>query len=360
MLSLKNISLYQFKNYQERSFTFNRDIIAVCGPNGTGKTNLLDAIHYLCFTKSYFSRQDILHVRTGNMGFRIDGEFMLDEKPLKTVCLLRETGKKEFTVNDLTYEKLSRHFGRFPCLVIAPDDAELITGESKSRRNFMDNVLSQVNEDYLAQLIRYNKILMQRNAALKNFAEEGRTDTALLDLYNRQLSAPGHKIFLARQDFFRELFQLVNDLYRRICGQKEMPELTYETELQHASFEDLFSINKTKDLVLQRTVSGIHRDDIRIKFGGQAFRNIASQGQRKSLLFALKLAAFDYIKTHKGFSPLLLLDDVLEKLDEGRIHYLLQIICEENKGQVFITDTNRQRLCEHLDRHTRDYGVLEL
>ncbi len=330
MLSLKNISLYQFKNYQERYFYLHQDFFAICGQKGTGKTNLLDAIHYLCFTKSYFSRQDLLHVRTGGVGFRVDGEFILDEKPLKTVCLLRETGKKEFTVNDLAYEKLSHHFGKFPCLVIAPDDAELITGESKSRRNFMDSVLSQVDEDYLVQLILYNKILLQRNAALKKFAEEGRTDIALLDLYNKQLSGPGHKIFLARQTFFKELFLLVDDLYQRICGQREMPELTYETELQHASFEELFTLNRTKDLVLQRTISGIHRDDIRIKLGGQAFRNIASQGQRKSLLFALKLAAFECIKSTQGFAFLLLLDDVLEKLDAGPILHLLKIICEDN------------------------------
>ncbi len=279
---------------------------------------------------------------------------------MKVICLLRETGKKEFFINDIAYNKFSQHYGRFPCVVIAPDDSEFITGESRTRRNFMDSTLSQVNETYLSQLILYNKILLQRNAALKKFAEEGNADMALLDLYDRQLADAGTIIHVERKRFFSELFGLVNGYYNRIAGNKETPELGYETDLDHDSFAAILSRNRSKDLLLQRTVGGMHRDDISMKLRGHNFRSIASQGQRKSLLFALKLAAFEYIKRIKGFAPLLLLDDVLEKLDETRIHHLLQIVCEENKGQVFITDTNRQRLSEHLDRHTGNYGVLEL
>ncbi len=360
MLRLQHISLVQFKNYGNRSFDFKERITSICGKNGVGKTNLLDAIHYLCFTKSYFTRLDSANVQHGNTGFRIEAGFSLNDKFEKAVCILRETGRKEFWINDGIYEKFSQHIGHYPCVVIAPDDAELITGESKERRTFLDALLSQLDAEYLKHLIVYKKILEQRNSLLKTFAESGNKNFSLLDVLDEQLIKPGNYIFNKRKEFLFSFLPLAKHLYNDISklppadaeamSGKEDVNLFYESELLQASFEELLKLNRTKDCLAQRTTSGIHRDDLEIQLGKQDFKNIASQGQRKSLLFALKLAEMEVLKKEKGFAPLLLLDDVFEKLDEDRISNLLNKVCVENDGQVFITDTNEERLRSHLSQ----------
>jgi len=360
MLRLQHIALFQFKNYRSNSFALSERIIGICGKNGVGKTNLLDAIHYLCFTKSYFSRQDNQNVHHGNDGFRLDGEFALHEKPEKTVCILRETGKKEFSVNDTHYDKFSKHIGRYPCVVIAPDDAELITGDSKERRTFMDALLSQVDEEYLQRLIIYKKVLDQRNSLLKGFAETGKNDISLLEVLDEQLAKAGMYIFEKRKSFMVSFLPVVKHLYQDISRQPEEVNLFYESEMLQATMAELLKINRQKDSYAQRTTSGIHRDDLDMQLGGQSFKNIASQGQRKSLLFALKLAEMEILKKEKGFSPLLLLDDVFEKLDEERVNNLLYKVCAENDGQVFITDTNGERLSSHLEQLKVKYQLISL
>lgn len=348
MLRLQHINLLQFKNYTKRSYDLVVRITAICGKNGAGKTNLLDAIHYLCFTKSYFTRLDGPNVQHGQAGFRIEGDFVVNEKEEKAVCILRETGKKEFSVNGDPYEKFSQHIGRYPCVVIAPDDAILITGESKERRSFLDALLSQLDKEYLQQLITYQKILQQRNSLLKSAAETGVRDTALLDVLDKQLLPPGEFVFTTRKKFLLTYLPMVKTLYNDISRNNEDVTLLYESELLQDSFEELLKANRNRDFMLQRTSAGIHRDDLSIGMSGQSFKNIASQGQRKSLLFALKLAEMEVLKKEKGFAPLLLLDDVFEKLDEERIHNLLHKVCLENDGQVFITDTNEKRLTNHF------------
>jgi DNA replication and repair protein RecF len=360
MLHLTSISLVQFKNYTNRTFDLSGRIIGICGNNGAGKTNLLDAIHYLCFTKSYFSRSDVHTVQQGKIGFRVEGNLLLQDKPEKAVCILRETGKKEFSINDQIYDKFSQHIGRYPCVVIAPDDAVLITGGSEERRRFLDALLSQLDAEYLKQLIQYTKVLQQRNSLLRTFAETGERNIALLDVLDEQLIKPGEYIFSRRKEFVVSFLPAVKHLYHEIARQPEDVTLLYESELLQNSFTELLGATRQKDCMLQRTTMGIHRDDVEISLGAQAFRNIASQGQRKSLLFALKLAEMDILKKEKGFAPLLLLDDVFEKLDEGRISNLLQRVCIENDGQVFITDTNEERLREHLEEMNVDYNIIAL
>lgn len=360
MLSLKTISLLQFKNYSNRSYDFDERIIGICGKNGAGKTNLLDAIHYLCFTKSYFTRQDSNNVQHGNIGFRLEGNFVLHDKQEKTVCIFRETGRKEFMVNDNPYDKFSQHIGHYPCVVIAPDDAELITGGSEERRKFLDALLSQLDVEYLQQLIAYTKTLQYRNSLLKNFAETGHRNTELLDIIDEQLVKPGEVIFNKRKEFLVSFLPLVKHLYNNIAAHLEDINLFYESELMHASFHELLKLNRQKDFAAQRTTSGIHRDDLDIQLVNQPFKNIASQGQRKSLLFALKLAEMEVLKKEKGFAPLLLLDDVFEKLDEDRISNLLNKVCVENDGQVFITDTNEERLRSHLSQLNVAFQMIEL
>ncbi len=360
MLRLQHISLLQFKNYSNRSFDFSERIIGICGKNGVGKTNLLDAIHYLCFTKSYFTRLDGNNVQHGNTGFRLEGNIDLHDKPEKAVCILRETGKKEFSVNDDAYDKFSHHIGRYPCVVIAPDDAELITGDSKERRTFLDALLCQLNAEYMQQLITYKKILEQRNSLLKSFAETGGRNFELLDVLDEQLIKPGDYVFNKRSAFLVSFLPVAKHLYNEISQKDEDVKLFYESELLQASFSELLKINRTKDCFAQRTTSGIHRDDLDIQLSNQPFKNIASQGQRKSLLFALKLAEMEVLKQEKKFAPLLLLDDVFEKLDEDRISNLLNKVCVENDGQVFITDTNEERLTKHLEALSVDYELIVL
>jgi len=360
MLHLRSISLLQFKNYTNRSFDFSERIIGICGNNGVGKTNLLDAIHYLCFTKSYFTRADANSTQQGKNGFRLEGNFVLQDKPEKAICILRETGKKEFAVNDQQYDKFSQHIGRYPCVIIAPDDALLITGGSEERRKFLDSLLSQLDADYLQHLIIYTKVLQQRNSLLKAFAESGNRNFALLDVLDQQLVKPGYYIFNKRKEFLISFLPAVKHLYLDIAKQQEDISLFYESELQQASFEELLAATRQKDCFAQRTTSGTHRDNIEVNLGSQPFRSIASQGQRKSLLFALKLAEMEVLKKEKGFPPLLLLDDVFEKLDEDRISNLLKKVCNQNEGQVFITDTNEERLVQHLKAIEAGYQLISL
>jgi DNA replication and repair protein RecF len=359
LLQLHSISLTQFKNYSSRSFRFNERIIGICGNNGVGKTNLLDAIHYLCFTKSYFTR-DTLTIQNGQQGFRVDGSLELSDKKEKAICILRETGKKEFLVNEAAYEKFSEHIGRYPCVIIAPDDIQIITDGSEERRRFLDALLSQIDKDYLQHLINYNKILLQRNSLLKSFYETGNKNLSLLDVLDEQLLRPGNYIFEKRKQFLISFLPVVKKLYTEIAKQQEETELHYQSELNQCSFAELLHLNRQRDIVAQRTTGGIHRDDLVFNLTGQLFRNIASQGQRKSLLFALKLAEMDVLRENKGFAPLLLLDDVFEKLDEDRIANLLYRVCIENKGQVFITDTNEERLSQHLDTLSINYQLIQL
>jgi DNA replication and repair protein RecF len=360
MLRVNQLTLLQFKNYRNRSFRFEDRIMGICGKNGVGKTNLLDAIHYLCFTKSYFTRQDISNVEHGQSGFRIEGAIDLNGQAEQVVCILRETGKKEFAVNGQVYDKFSKHIGRYPCVVIAPDDALLITGGSEERRKFIDSLLSQLDADYLQDLINYTKVLQQRNSLLKSFADTGEKNFALLDVLDEQLETPGERIFEKRKHFMVSFLPMVRHYYEDIAQQPEDVRIFYESALLNAGFDELLKAGRNRDCLLQRSCYGIHKDDLELQLGEQDFKSIASQGQRKSLLFALKLAEMEVLKNDKGFAPLLLLDDVFEKLDEERISNLLYKVCMENEGQVFITDTNEERLSAHLDEAGVSYQLILL
>lgn len=344
MLKLSKISLTLFKNYDFNSFDFTARVIGICGLNGKGKTNLLDAIYYCCFTKSYFTASDQLNISFGKEGFRLEALFQDGAAPQKVVCINRGPAKKEFFLNDVPYEKLSKHIGLLPMVMIAPDDIEIITGGSEDRRKLIDSILCQLDATYLQQLMVYNKVLLQRNSLLKQFAEKGHTDEPLLQVLDHQLTGPGNYVFEKRKAFTHDLVPLVQDFYQQIAENEEIIKIHYESKLLQHSFNELLVKNRERDAYLQRTNAGPHKDDLIFELNGQAFKSIASQGQRKSLLFALKLAEFEIMKTSKGFAPLLLLDDVFEKLDENRMKNLLHWVCNENEGQVFITDTHKERL----------------
>ncbi len=360
MLRLHNITLFQFKNYQLHSFRFNEHVIGICGNNGAGKTNLLDAIYFLCFTKSYFSKSDAAIIHKGMQGMRLEGNFVRNNDEEKIVCIIRENGKKEVKRNGDDYRKFSEHIGQFPAVMIAPDDVELIVGTSEVRRKFIDTLLSQLDTQYLHKLIEYNKVLQQRNSLLKAIAERGYADEALLDVLTSQLIEPAEYIYNYRKNFLKEYLPSVSLSYQQIAGSDEQLHLEYYSPLLHDSFENLLSAYRQKDLMQQRTTTGIHKDDIELKLNDESFKNIASQGQRKSLLFAMKLKEFETLKSAKGFSPILLLDDVFEKLDAQRIENLLLHVCTETDSQVFITDTHKERLQQALQKMKVDFQIVEV
>ena len=357
------IKLTGYKNYQSQSFDFTERIIGICGLNGKGKTNLLDAINYLCFTKSYFTKSDVLNTHFGEEGFRIEGELhheIESAKSQKIVCIYRATQKKEFYLDDIAYERFSHHIGKFPCVVIAPDDIGMITGASEERRKFLDTLISQIDPEYLQHLITYSKVLTQRNSFLKNEAAKSTFDFSLLETYDHQLIPPGNYIHKVRKQFSEKLFPLVQQFYKSISGNSENVDLEYNSLQNENNFGELLIASRQRDRLTQRTNVGIHKDDLIFLLHENIFKAIASQGQRKSLLFACKLAEFEILKKVKGTPPLLLLDDVFEKLDESRIKNLLEYVCYQNKGQVFITDTHADRLQLALSAFGDAVQIIEL
>jgi DNA replication and repair protein RecF len=360
MLRIQNIAITHFKNYDYSPFTFSKNVIGICGLNGIGKTNLLDAIYYCCFTKSYFTISDALNVNFEKEGFRLEANFDNNDNLQKVICINRGNSKKEFTVNDAAYDKLSKHIGTLPAVIIAPDDVEIITAGSEVRRRYLDTVICQIDNDYLLQLMKYNKVLQQRNSLLKSFADKGKIDKVLLEILDIQLCEPANIIFEKRTLYTQKLIPLIESFYSRISDNKETIKYSYTSHLQNENFDSILQRTFSRDCILQRTSAGIHKDDIQFLLNDQAFKTIASQGQRKSLLFALKLGQYQLLKDAKSFSPILLLDDVFEKLDEKRMQRLLNWVCKENEGQVFITDTHKKRLENIFEELSIDGQLIEL
>lgn len=363
MLILKQIELTRFKNYEQARFQFGKRLVGIYGKNGMGKTNLLDAIYYICFTKSYFNRQDALNSRHGSQGFRIQADLVWQDKPETATCILRETGKKEFRLNGQAYDKFSQHIGHYPCVIISPDDSRLLTGVSEERRRLVDSILSQIDERYLQELIQFNKILTQRNSFLRSLKDHHVYDKQLLEVLDEQLVAPTDYIFSKRREFLVSFLPKVKHLYFEIAGEdpsNEKVDLFYESELLGSGLRELLNGSRARDLLLQRTTCGLQRDEIDILLNDHSFKNLASQGQRKSMLFALKLAELEILLQEKHFPPLLLLDDVFEKLDEERMSNLMEKVCLQNEGQVFITDTNRERLEHYLRETGEEFELIEI
>lgn len=360
LLQVSSITLTQYKNYFHEEFSFYAPVVGICGRNGVGKTNLLDAIQYLCFTKSYFSRTDVQVIQQGHQGFRIEGAVQYGNETEKVVCVLRENGRKEFSLNDVPYTRFSQHIGRYPCVVIAPDDVQLVIGPPEERRRFLDTLLSQLDAQYLQHLIRFNKILQQRNSFLRHYREGlGSSDLSVLDVLDGQLAADGAAIGTKRQQFLLQFLPQVTAAYAEIAQRFEPVRILYDSELIEHDLAALLAQNRNKDLLLQRTTAGPHRDDLLFMMGEQPFKNIASQGQRKSLLFALKLSELNTLQAQKQVRPILLLDDVFEKLDEERITNLLHTVTAE-KGQVFITDTSCSRLQSKIEALNQPFQIISL
>lgn len=341
---LKNITLLNFKNYSDADLRFSKTVNAFVGNNGAGKTNLLDAIHYLCLCKSYFNPIDSQQIKTTEELFLIQGDFDRQEKNEKITCGVKKNQKKQFKRNKKEYDKLASHIGLFPLVMISPYDVTIIMDGSEERRRFMDNVISQTDAQYLDELMTYNRHLLNRNALLKQIAVTRRYDPALLEIFDEQLTASGKKIFEKRKQFMLDYIQLFNKYYQYLTTDAEQVSLTYLSQLNDTPFETLLQQSVEKDKILERTTTGIHKDDLIFSIADMPLKKFGSQGQQKSFLIALKLAQYAYVEKYKGFKPLLLLDDIFDKLDDHRMHKLMEMVSHHDFGQIFITDTGKERV----------------
>ncbi|MBT7703873.1 MAG: DNA replication and repair protein RecF [Polaribacter sp.] len=296
---LQKISLLNYKNIASQSFDFQQKINCFVGNNGVGKTNVLDAIYYLSFTKSYFNSVAIQNIRHGEGFFMIEGDYVLNERNEQIICSFKKGQKKVLKRNGKSYEKFSEHIGQLPLVIISPADRDLVTEGSDTRRKFIDGVISQQNKSYLQDLLSYNKVLSQRNALLKYFAANRTFDALNLSVYDEQLSEFGSRIYKVRKAFLEEFIPIFNEKYQIISGDKETVNLVYKSQLHDFPMKDLLQKSLVKDKIIQYTTSGIHKDDLSFDIGDFPIKKFGSQGQQKSYLIALKLAQFEFIKQQK-------------------------------------------------------------
>jgi DNA replication and repair protein RecF len=341
---LQQLSFINFKNYAEAEISLAEGVNAFVGNNGAGKTNLLDAVHYLSLCKSYFNPIDSQQIKQGADFFMINGVFKKGGSKEVIACGVKRNQKKQFKRNKKDYQRLADHIGLLPLVMISPYDISIIIEGSEERRKFIDNVISQTDHNYLDELIAYNKVLTNRNMLLKQIADTGRYDPELLAVFNEQLIASGSRIFEKRRAFMEVFTGIFNRHYQFISEDAELVELVYESQLLQDSFERLLKKSIERDRILERTTSGIHKDDLQFNIHGMAMKKFGSQGQQKSFLIALKLAQYTFLTRKKGFKPLLLLDDIFDKLDDNRVTKLMQMVSNNDFGQVFITDTSSARV----------------
>ncbi|PRD54370.1 DNA replication/repair protein RecF [Sphingobacterium gobiense] len=358
---LKQLAVFNFKNYTESSLEFLPQINAFAGANGAGKTNLLDAIHYLALCKSYFNPIDSQHIKKGFDWFMVQGEFERNQVPDIISCSLKRNQKKQFKRNKKDYQRLADHIGLFPLVMISPNDAVIVTEGSEERRKFMDNVISQTDNHYLDILIQYNKVLLQRNVLLKQVKEKGILDLGLLDILNLQLAEVGERIFAKRIQFMADFLPEFERYYAFLTEGAEEVSLVYESPLMGTDFATLLRDSLDKDRVLERTSQGIHKDDLLFTIhDNMVLKKFGSQGQQKSFLIALKLAQYSFLRNNKTCKPILLLDDIFDKLDDNRTKKLMQLVSEDEFGQIFITDTDAERIKEIFDEIAQPIRIFEV
>ena len=362
---LQKLSLINFKNHSERSFEFSPQINCFVGNNGVGKTNILDALHYLSVGKSFLGNSDYQNISSELNGenadfFSIDSEIQNGEKVDIIKILLPKEAKKIIKKNDKTYERMADHIGYLPSVMISPYDSNLISDSGESRRKFLDAMISQTDSDYLFNLIQYQKTLQQRNALLKYFAKNRTFDKDSLEIYNDPLTKFGNEIFEKRKAFVARLNPVVQHFYSIISGGNESVSVIYDSHLLSNSFEFLLSEATEKDRALTYTSTGVHKDDLLFEMNANSLKKFGSQGQQKSFLIALKLAQIKRIKELTGKNPILLLDDIFDKLDDKRVSQLISLINQEKFGQMFITDTHRERTESVVKRINEESKIFEI
>ncbi len=357
---LKRLSLLNYKNFESQDFVFDDKINCIVGPNGIGKTNVLDAIYHLSFGKGYFNPISSQNVKHDEDFFVIDGEYKKNDREEKIVCSLKRGAKKIIKRNGKIYDRLSDHIGLLPLVIISPADRDLIIEGSETRRKFMDGVIAQSDKKYLQDLIKYNKVLAQRNSLLKYFAANHTFDSATITIYDEQLNAYGTDIFNKREAFLEAFIPIFKAQYIAISGGKEEVSLVYDSKLLKEGLLNLLKNNIERDRALQYTSVGTHKDDLGFEIEGHPIKKFGSQGQQKSFLIALKFAQFQFIKKQSKTTPILLLDDIFDKLDENRVSHIVSLVNNENFGQLFISDTHADRTENVVKQIHQSYKIFKL
>jgi len=359
-MHLKSLSLVNFKNYKQVEITLNEKINCFVGENGVGKTNILDAVHYLALCKSNLNPVDTQNIMYDQDFSVIQGIFERLGKEENIYCGIRRQKKKQFRRNQKEYQKLSEHIGLIPLVMISPFDSILINGGSEERRKFMNGVIAQYSRVYLDNLIQYNRALTQRNKQLKDFAGKNNFNRDMLEIWDEQLIRFGEPLFDERCRFVEDLVPVFGDFYKHVSGDREIVTLTYQAQLQNSGFREGLKHSLDKDRILQYTTFGIHKDDLGMELDGHNLKKNGSQGQQKTFLIALKLAEFEFIRKLMEIPPILLLDDVFDKFDANRVKQIIQLVAENNFGQIFITDTSESRLLGILREIPADHSVYRI
>jgi DNA replication and repair protein RecF len=359
-MHLKTLSLVNFKNYEQVDIPLSSKINCFVGENGVGKTNLLDAIHYLSLCKSNLNPVDSQNIRYDEDFLVVQGVFDRKGKEENIFCGIRKQKKKQFKRNQKEYSKLSEHIGLVPLVMISPSDSILINGGSEERRKFMNGVIAQYSRVYLENLIQYNRALTQRNRLLKEFAFSRNFDRETLEVWDEQLIRYGEPIYEERTRFVNDLLPVFNTFHSHVSGNRDRVTLTYLAQLQDTDFREGLKKSVEKDRIVQYTTFGVHKDDLGMDLSGYSLKKSGSQGQQKTFLVALKLAEFEFIRKLTGIPPILLLDDIFDKFDALRVKQIIELVAENQFGQIFITDTNEQRLRGILKELPADHMIFKI
>lgn len=359
-MTLENLSLLNYKNFETVSFQFDSKINCLVGNNGVGKTNVLDAIYHLSFGKSYFNPLTVQNIKHGEEFFVIEGNYTKKNREEKIIVSAKRGHKKVIKRNGKSYNRFSEHIGFLPLVIVSPTDRDLIIEGSDTRRKFIDGVISQGDSNYLQTLLNYNKVLTQRNSLLKYFAINNTYNQETLDIYNLQLHDLGTTIFEKRKEFLEEFMPIFLKRYQSISNSKESVTLSYKSQLNEKELLVLLEENSAKDKITQYSNYGIHKDDLNFEIEEHPIKKFGSQGQQKSYLIALKLAQFDFIKAHSKVNPILLMDDIFDKLDELRVAQIISLVKNEDFGQLFISDTHSDRTENVIKKIHQSYKMFKL
>ncbi len=360
-MQLHQLSLLNYKNFEAQRFVFDPSINCLVGSNGAGKTTVLDAIYYLAFTKGYFNSQSTQNIRHGADLFALEGHFQQSGKQFEVFVGFKKGTKKLVKFNGKPYERISDHIGQIPLVIISPTDRDLISEGSETRRKFIDGIISQSNPEYLSALITYNQALSQRNALLKYFYKNQVFQLPSLELYNELLIENGTFIYNTRSAFLKQFTEHFKKQYKAISASEiEDVSIVYESSLNEVSFKDLLASQLEKDRFAQYSTAGIHKDDLDFLLDGYPIKRFGSQGQQKSFLIALRFAHYEFLKSQSEQKPIVLLDDIFDKLDEHRVSRLIGLVKNNFFGQLFISDTHFNRTEEVVQQTGQSYQMISL